>query len=510
VIHVRRSRLVLGIALTMVVITALPGSAAPGFVTKQSPMLALGPGAPAKSSLRPLISVGDVYQGVLFEGIPDGIGLAPGPKNTVEVFVTHEQSHVPFLGAADFEDASVTRWTMRTGPPQIVDAAVALPSSAGFIRFCSAFMAGPAEGFDRYVFFANEESDDDIAVPPGAPYGPDPALAPNREAGYAVYLDVASGAFDEIAGMGRHNHENTVVVPGEWDEIVTLSGDDTFSAPSSQLYQYTAATDDAVLADQGTLFAFRVTATQAGPVDPADPFNGANDYGDIVVGDDWQGEFIPVPDDIADGTTALAPQAGLEAWSNENNAFQFIRVEDIAYDRNDPNVVYFADTGERRALPNPATGRLMRGPSGTSGPYPNGRIFRMVLDPADPQHVLSFSILLDNDLGGYNNLDVMHQPDNIDTSGNSLMVQEDSSQAPNSRIWRYDFATQTWSVVASVLDAAWESSGVVDASAWFGPGSWLVDVQAHNVFVNQDTTTIPGVTLKREGGQLLLLRLPGS
>jgi hypothetical protein len=104
----------------------------------------------------------------------------------------------------------------------------------------------------------------------------------------------------------------------------------------------------------------------------------------------------------------------------------------------------------------------------------------------------------------------MHQPDNVDTSANSLMVQEDSSQAPNSRIWRYDFATQTWSVVASVLDAAWESSGVVDASAWFGPGSWLVDVQAHNVFVDQDTTTIPGVTLKREGGQLLLLRLPGS
>jgi hypothetical protein len=310
--------------------------------------------------------------------------------------------------------------------------------------------------------------------------------------------------------MGRHNHENTVVVPGGWDEVVSLSGDDTFAAPSSQLYQYAAATPDALVADEGTLYGFRVTATQAGPVDPADPFNGANDYGDIVVGDDWQGEFIPVPDDVADGTTALAPQAGLEAWSNENNVFQFIRVEDIAYDRNQPNVVYFADTGERRALPNPATGRLMRGPSGTSGPYPNGRIFRMVLDPADPRHVLSFSILLDSDLGGYDNLDVMHQPDNVDTSMNSLMVQEDSSQAPNSRIWRYDFATQTWSVVASVLDAAWESSGIVDASAWFGPGAWLVDVQAHGLFVDQDTTTVPGVTLKREGGQLLLLKIPGS
>jgi hypothetical protein len=104
----------------------------------------------------------------------------------------------------------------------------------------------------------------------------------------------------------------------------------------------------------------------------------------------------------------------------------------------------------------------------------------------------------------------MHQPDNVDTSKGSLMVQEDTSQLPNSRIWRYDFATQTWSVVASVNDPAWESSGVLDVSSQFGPGTWLVDVQAHNVFVEQDTTTIPGITIKREGGQLLLLRIPGS
>jgi hypothetical protein len=510
VVRVRRPRIVLGLALVALVAMAVPSSAAPGFITKQSPMLALGAGAPAKSSITPIISSGDTFQGFTFEGIPDGIGFAPGLKNTIDVFVNHEQSRVPFLGLADFVDSSVSRLSIRVSNRQVVAASVALPPSAGFIRFCSSFMAGPAEGFDRYVLLTNEESDDDLAVPPGATYGPDPAIAPNREAGYAVALDVATGVYAPIPGMGRHNHENTVVVPGGWDEVVTLSGDDTFAAPSSQLYQYSAATPDALVADEGSLFGFRVTATQEGAVDPADPFNGANDYGDIVVGDDWQGEFIAVPDDVADGTTALAPQAGLEAWSNENNVFQFIRVEDIAYDPDDPNVVYFADTGERRAIANPATGRLMRGPSGTSGPYPNGRIFRMELDPADPQHVLSFSVLLDSDLGGYNNLDVMHQPDNVAVSANSLMVQEDSSQAPNSRIWRYDFATQTWTVVASVLDAGWESSGIVDASSAFGPGAWLVDVQAHNVFVEQDTTTIPGVTLKREGGQLLLLRLPGS
>ena len=79
------------------------------------------------------------------------------------------------------------------------------------------------------------------------------------------------------------------------------------------------------------------------------------------------------------------------------------------------------------------------------------------------------------------------------------------------RVWRYDFATQTWSVLATVNDIAWESSGIVDASEFFGPGSWLLDVQAHNIFVGPtDTTTTPGVTYKREGGQLLLLTVPGS
>ena len=64
--------------------------------------------------------------------------------------------------------------------------------------------------------------------------------------------------------------------------------------------------------------------------------------------------------------------------------FQFIRIEDLAYDRNDQHVLYFADTGEPRAVADPATGRLRRGAAGTTGPYPNGRIFKVVLDDENP------------------------------------------------------------------------------------------------------------------------------
>ena len=523
----RRANLFVAVAAVGLLVSAQAGAAAPGFRTDVPPMLTLGPGAPAGSNVKAIISSGDEFGDFTFEGIPDGIGFVDqGPR--VDVYVTHEQSRVPFplpsptvTGLRDFVDSSISRLTVNVGG-KVLAAQVALPPSAGFIRFCSAFMAGVAEGFTSPVFFANEESDDDIAVPAGAPYGPDPFFAPNatREAGYAVALDVATGTFTEIPGMGRHNHENTVVVPGGWDDTVALSGDDTFNAPSSQLYLYRALTPQDLVADKGHLFAFRVTGRDGVPLDNrADPFNGANDYGDITDGDDWQGEFIQVPDDVADGTLAsMAPQAGLEGWSNDNNVFQFIRVEDIAYDRNEPNVVYFADTGERRARPDldpsdpdAPDGRLDRAPSGFNGPYPNGRIFRMEFDPANPLNVTSFSILLNADPGGFGNPSVMHQPDNIDTSPNSLMVQEDSSQPPFSRIWRYDFATETWSVVASVNDQAWESSGIVDASAAFGPGAWLVTVQAHNVFVDQSGPLVPNTIVdKREGGQLLLIRLPGT
>ena len=102
----------------------------------------------------------------------------------------------------------------------------------------------------------------------------------------------------------------------------------------------------------------------------------------------------------------------------------------------------------------------------------------------------------------------MRNPDNIDTSLNSLMVQEDTG---NAKIWRQDLATGTWSVVATVNDPSGESSGIVDASDWFGAGWWILDVQAHGSDVisapDPDDATI---TRKLEDGQLLLMQIPGT
>jgi hypothetical protein len=454
----------------------------------------------------PIISSGDAYHDFVFEGIPDGIGIAPGPvEGTVDVYVNHEQSTVPFGGQADFQDSSVSKLTLDASTASVLDASVAIGPENGYLRFCSAFMAGPDEGFSRYTFFTNEETNDIVNVPAGAPYGSDPALGTQRQGGYAVVLDTETGAFTQVAGMGRHNHENTVVIPGGWNQIATLSGDDTFSAPSSQLYMYLANHEEHIWQDKGSLWAFRVTLTGNGPVDPADPFNAANDYLDIQPGDDWQGEFIRVPKEIARGETGLAPQAALEQWSNENNVFQFVRLEDIDYDRSSPRVVYVADTGTTRVVPDPLTGRMMRGPSGAVGQADNGRIFKFVFNEQNPRKVDSFSVFADGDAVGTDVFVAFRAPDNIGTSANSLMLQEDTG---NAKIWRYDFSTASWSVVATVNNPSGESSGIVDASAWFGDGAWLLDVQGHGTFVNQQQ--VGSVLFKRESGQLMLMIIPGS
>ena len=501
------------VALAMALAVAMPASALGDHGhPNPAPYVALTAAAGA-GQIVPLINSGDVYGGVTFEGIPDGIGAVPG-NGTVDLYVAHEQSHVPFSGFADFQDSSVSKVTVDLAHKQVVGLDVALSPDLGFLRFCSAFMAGPAEGFSDYTFFVNEETTDIVPVPAGAPYGSDPAVAPYRQGGYAAALSTTTGEVTALSRMGRHNHENTVFVPGGWKKTAALSGDDTFTAPSSQLYLHTANDPDQVLSDKGQLWAFQVTAANGRKVKPNDPFNNANDYLEINPGDSFSGQFIHVPTAIARGLTNEAPQDALENWSNENNVFQFVRVEDIDYDPDDPRTVYFADTGTTRLSENPATGRLER--LATGGTNSNGRIFKMVLNKKDPRIVDSLTILVDgNDIpaaqGG-----PMRNPDNLDVGHNSIMVQEDAS---NAKVWRYNMSTGAWSHVASATQPSAETSGILDVSDIFGAGWWALDVQSH---VNESVGTVDltytpplgGDTLtyreRREDGQLLLMQIPGS
>jgi hypothetical protein len=504
---------------TVMAAVALVGAAAAGdnnsgFRTAERAMLT--PLA-AGSSVTPIMTVGETLgSGYVLESIPDGISLQTRGQGRADVYLSYETSLVPFpftpatgVGQSDYTNAMVSHLTLNQHSAGVLQGTYVIPSSANFQRFCSNFLAvgGADNGFERTLLFTNEEATDFVNRT-GLAWPPGPGA---EQAGVVVAYDPQRKEYRPIYGMGRHNHENSVAVPG-YGHPVLLSGDDTFTAPSSQLYMYTAGSAAAVWNDEGSLWAFR----SDNPL--------VNDYGDLSGSATASGHFIPVPRSVA-----LGDQTGLENWSNANNVFQFIRVEDIAFDRNDSNVVYFADTGEPRALAGPGAARMTRGPAGTAGPFPNGRIFKLVLDPSDETHVLSLSILVEGDPLGpasAGNPAFIHNPDNVETTGSSVLFQEDPGSqnqytasnpaGTTARVWRYHLGSGALSVAARVNQAgdpaaaqgSWESSGIVDASDAFGPGAFLLDVQAHTILM--DVQQVGTLTFKREGGQLLLLRIPGA
>jgi hypothetical protein len=397
-----------------------------------------------------------------------------------------------------------------------------------------------------------------------------------REAGLVIALDVQTGKKYEIYGMGRHNHENAVPIPG-YGYPVVVSGDDTFTSgpltgvfapgavPSqSQLYSYIAPSTDALLADEGDLWAF-VSDTPG----VKNYYNVLPNSGTVV-----SGHFIKVPKNIATGLVdpdnpnspelkaadlgyplppannswqidlrTVAPTAKgidgpqwvLEYWSDINNVFQFVRVEDIAYDKNNSNIVYIVDSGRGRTA-----AQTLDTPNFRST---NGRVWKMVLDPSDPTKVTSLTVFVEGDDNPVKTLSEVHQPDNIESTPSGILLTEDpgSSQqfpvgstdpaATTARLWYVPFTGSPQVVVkvnqsadggATDVDGraagnwgAWESSGIVDASEAFGPGAFLITVQAHTLWVEKAdgednfAPAGPDFTYKREGGQLLLLRIPG-
>ena len=508
-------------AVAVVAVGARPPAAraGAGFRTRQSSMLtAVASGV----FITPIVTVGDRVGKYTFESIPDGIAVRKLPNGNAQVFVTHETSRVPFpyVPASptvtnsfnDYDNAQLSELEINPRALTVEQGTIAIPSSANYQRFCSTFIADERHGFSRPILFAPEEATDVVnrtgnAFPAEQNGG--------EQAGVVVAYDINAKTYKSIYTMGRFNHENQVALPG-FATPTMVSGDDTFSAPASQLYMYTSKSTDALMNDDGQLWAF-VSA------DPA-----VNDYGDLKMSSSASGRFIAVP-----RTVAVGGQTGLENWSNQNNVFQFIRVEDIVPSSDEAGVFYFADTGEPRAIADPATGRLRRGPTGT-GPYPNGRVFRMQIDPRDPTVVLRLSIVVDGDSFGAASAKVpalIHNPDNIEVTPTGLLIGEDPGSqnsyaadelaATNARIWHYDFRTGSLSIIARVDQFAdrsarygsWESSGIVDASEVFGPGAYLVNIQAHSLFVD----TKPGDDVnkdgqpdwldKKEGGQLLLMRL---
>ena len=225
----------------------------------------------------------------------------------------------------------------------------------------------------------------------------------------------------------------------------------------------------------------------------------------------------------------------LQHWSDLNDVFQFVRIEDIAYDKRpgQENVVYLVDSGRGRPdgsarhaeLPIHERARVAHGAR-----------------PERPARSTSLTVFVEGDDNPVKTLDEVHQPDNIESTPNGILLTEDpgSSQqfpvgstdpaATTARLWYVPFTgmrpgrgrrpvgrrrSDGRRRPAQRQLGRWETTGIVDASAAFGPGAFLLNVQAHTLWVEKapgddnNGDGQPDFTYKREGGQLVMIKAPG-
>jgi len=183
---------VLGVTLTAGIAGA--GDNDSGFKTSQPAMLTP---LVAGSTVTPIITVGDTVRGYRFEAIPDGISLDPNGQGTVDVYVNHETSTVPFpftpgAGAAnqnDYDNAQLSKLRLNQHSAGVLKGELTITSAENFQRFCSNFLATSREGFERSILFTNEETSDFVnrtgqAFPP---------VTGAEQAGVVIANDIRSG-----------------------------------------------------------------------------------------------------------------------------------------------------------------------------------------------------------------------------------------------------------------------------------------------------------------------------
>jgi hypothetical protein len=424
-----------------------------GFFTESRPYL-----VPLEKGVEitPIITAGDVVGGYQMSGIPDGMGWYQSGKGTIELFVNHE-----FDGRPAY--ARVSQLTL-DGEGGVLAGQYVIDGTERFEDFCSSTLE-TINGTPWY--FTGEES-------PGS-----------LRHGVSVAVQAVTHEIKPLPWFGHMYHENQVPVQGMSQFAFFLSEDG--HPGRSQIWAYTAGTFHQALRGHGDLRVFV----------PTDPTDGEPSSDDIHEGDVLDGQFVRIPQ------RSNSNPIELDRAAQAAGAMGLIRIEDSVADPANPGVVYFADTG---------AGRLDQGQESRAG-----RIYRLTMDPSDPRNA-ALEVVVDGDAG-----DDMINPDNLGIHGTSLVIQEDHNNAQYGydRVLVWDTEADTLRVVARtdpsqhLIDVVggegfWESSGVVDASQWFGDGWWLLTVQANEQNVRQPGLDGQIDSAIGEGGQILKVYIPGT
>jgi hypothetical protein len=521
-----------------------------GFTTAVKPYAKGVPGS--GWTTKPLWSSGDIVpetgapgQSYRMVGIPDGLGVEKasgrhrgrgwkGRRHAVRVWMTHEfagdvvtQPRVgrPAQRGAFADQVLLGRKGQVLSARRAFDrvyqdstlvgpAAEVGNATPAFSRWCSAFLAGRKEGFDRSIFFANEETG------PNSSGGPTPSFSPAGSQSVAIFDNEAHA----LSRLGHFPRENTVVMRGTGALTVILSTEDGPRNTDSQLYMYVGRKDrssgDPLRRnglDNGKLYVFAS--------------DGPRDNENQVL----QGDSVPGHWEEIENAAALT-DVQTEAAADAKGAFGFVRIEDGQFHPSAKREFWFSTTGDQamRDEADPHTNEL-------------GRLYRLRFHGRDPLAGATATQMYNADQLSAAQ-DGPLSPDNIDVTERFIVVNEDGTAgaSPAARqagtdlttgsrddmdrrnrdgsIWLVPRATAgdptTFTRVAELVGRSeggrdgkptvdehgnragvWESSGIIVAPA-FGRGSFLFDVQAHA----QPTAPPDGKEVTGEDGQLMLLQ----
>jgi hypothetical protein len=442
------------------VLTAAPSGAVAGFDTaRPAQLLPLAPGV----VIDPILSAGDIVPGT---DVTEGGAVVPyqatGVMDGGGFFVRDGQLELYFNHELGGDDPTFSRISHVTldADARVADADYVVDGTEGYVWFCSSTMSM----IDGRPWYTTGEE--------------------NGDPGRSIAIDALTDQVTQTPQFGLLSHENVVPLTQLGTSPVAIMITEDESSKHSQQYLYTAATWSDALAGNGRL---RVWA-------PDSKGDGDPSGNDIEKGVTLPGRFVALPPGANDSA------ASLEAAAQDLDAFDFVRGEDGTEVPGQPGVFYLADTG-------------------TNGKTPDdGRIYRFDIDPAHPTRA-TLSVALDGDD------DPIVNPDNLGASASTLVIQEDQNwenrKKGYSDVWAWSFGSGDLTKVARVNPPAklaqtqgggyWESSGAVDASSFFGPGWWLVTVQAHSApSVPQPGFDLTPNSATGEDSQLLRVYIPGS
>jgi hypothetical protein len=443
-------------------------------------------------------------------GIPDGMGAHSNGDGTSTLYMNHELSNTtlsePVVGGPKNRGTYVSKWILdEDGDPiagsRAYDSVYAENTFVGpaadttnttrpLSRFCSGFLAGPANGFDRYIYLTNEEEN----------------VAANTFDGKGgVSVAIFDNELHSLPALGHFPKENTVVQRHQATRAVIFSFEDGPAVLDNQLYMYVGKKDPSAHASVlernglagGTLYVFRSN-------DPA-----RNSERTFVTGT-VTGEWVAIP-----GAESMT-DVELEAAADAANAMTFIRPEDGAFNPNNRDELFWVTTGSSSGVDN--------------GVNELGRLYSLRLHPGNPLKTAELTVVYNADLIAAAGGDIAVSPDNIDASGQYLMINEDgttesrahmAAKGRDGSVWRFDLVKGPTGAVGVDVSTAtrvaeldppgrdgipvgpgiWETSGIIDTTGLFGADTWLSDVQAH-----PPTTPPGGVTVTVEDGQLFMLR----